>query len=58
LPDTGLDPIQAAQNLHRTLQASGFPSRHRFQFPQYGIEAIPEIAQHMICVSGKPVLGV
>jgi hypothetical protein len=58
LPHSGLDTVEATQDLHGPLDASSFPTCHRLQFRQHLIEAGAQIGEHMIRVAGKAMPGI
>ena len=58
LPHPGFDAVQAAENLDRTLDASGLPAGDRLQFSQRLVETLPEIGQDMIGVGGQAMCRV
>ncbi len=58
LPDPGLDAVEAAENLHRALDAGGLPARHGLQLGEHLVKAVPQIAQHVIRIGRESVPGI
>ena len=58
LSHPGFDAVQAAENLHRTLDAGCLPTGDRLQFGQHLVEALPKIEQNMIGVGRKAVVRI
>jgi hypothetical protein len=54
-PHSGLDAVQAAQNLDGTGDAGCLPARDRLQFGQHPVEALAQIGQNVIGVGGQAV---
>ena len=55
---SGLDTIQAPQNLHRTLHPRRIPPGHGLELVENFVKVRAQVCQNMIGITGKPMTGV
>jgi len=56
LADARLDAVQTAQDHDGTSDAGGLPTRNLLELAEDAIEVLPQVSQHVVGISGKPVV--